>query len=414
MSELIKKGELGKKAAYILGNSSSKEKNKALENIASKLVEKYEIILAANKIDTDLAKENGISESLLDRLTLTEERIKSMAKGVSDIVKLDDPVGEVTSMKLMENGLKIGKQRVPIGTIGIIYEARPNVTADAAALCLKTGNAVILRGGKEAFNSNIKIVEIIQEAIEESGLPKESVQILEDTSRETATAFMKLNKYLDLLIPRGGAGLIRAVVENATVPVIETGTGNCHIYIDSEADLEMGKSIIINAKTSRPGVCNAAENLLVHKDVAEEFLPMALEALRDKSVEIRGCAETKKIVTWVDAATEEDFYTEFLDYILSVKVVNSLEEAIEHINEHGTKHSEAIVTTNYFNSEEFLKKVDAAAVYVNASTRFTDGGEFGFGAEIGISTQKLHARGPMGLKELTSSKYIIYGNGQVR
>lgn len=414
MSELIKKGELGKKAAYILGNSSSKEKNKALENIASKLVEKYEIILAANKIDTDLAKENGISESLLDRLTLTEERIKSMAKGVSDIVKLDDPVGEVTSMKLMENGLKIGKQRVPIGTIGIIYEARPNVTADAAALCLKTGNAVILRGGKEAFNSNIKIVEIIQEALEESGLPKESVQILEDTSRETATAFMKLNKYLDLLIPRGGAGLIRAVVENATVPVIETGTGNCHIYIDSEADLEMGKNIIVNAKTSRPGVCNAAESLLVHKNVAEEFLPMALEALRDKSVEIRGCAETKKIVPWVEAATEEDFYTEFLDYILSVKVVNSLEEAIEHINEHGTKHSEAIVTTNYFNSEEFLKKVDAAAVYVNASTRFTDGGEFGFGAEIGISTQKLHARGPMGLKELTSSKYIIYGNGQVR
>lgn len=414
MNELIKKGELGKKAAYILGNSSSKEKNKALENIASKLIEKYEIILDANKIDTDLAKEKGISESLLDRLTLTEERIRAMAKGVSDIVKLDDPVGEVTSMKLMENGLKIGVQRVPIGTIGIIYEARPNVTADAAALCLKTGNAVILRGGKEAFNSNIKIVEIIQEALEETGLPKASVQILEDTSRETATAFMKLNKYLDLLIPRGGAGLIRAVVENATVPVIETGTGNCHIYIDSEADLEMGKNIIINAKTSRPGVCNAAESLLVHKNVAEEFLPMALEALRDKSVEIRGCAETKKIVPWVKTATEEDFYTEFLDYILSVKVVNSLEEAIEHINEHGTKHSEAIVTTNYFNSEEFLKRVDAAAVYVNASTRFTDGGEFGFGAEIGISTQKLHARGPMGLKELTSSKYIIYGNGQVR
>lgn len=414
MNELIKKGELGKKAAYVLGNSSSKEKNKALENIASKLIEKYEIILDANKIDTDLAKEKGISESLLDRLTLTEERIRAMAKGVSDIVKLDDPVGEVTSMKLMENGLKIGVQRVPIGTIGIIYEARPNVTADAAALCLKTGNAVILRGGKEAFNSNIKIVEIIQEALEETGLPKASVQILEDTSRETATAFMKLNKYLDLLIPRGGAGLIRAVVENATVPVIETGTGNCHIYIDSEADLEMGKNIIINAKTSRPGVCNAAESLLVHKDVAEEFLPMALEALRDKSVEIRGCAETKKIVQWVKTATEEDFYTEFLDYILSVKVVNSLEEAIEHINEHGTKHSEAIVTTNYFNSEEFLKRVDAAAVYVNASTRFTDGGEFGFGAEIGISTQKLHARGPMGLKELTSSKYIIYGNGQIR
>lgn len=414
MNELIKKGELAKKASYVLGNSSSREKNNALTKIAEKLVEKASEILAANKIDTDLAEEKGISESLLDRLKLTEDRIKTMASGVADIVKLDDPVGEVTSMKLMENGLKIGVQRVAIGTIGIIYESRPNVTADAAALCLKTGNAVILRGGKEAFNSNMKIVEVIQEALSESGLPKESVQILEDTSRETATAFMKLNKYLDLLIPRGGAGLIKAVVENATVPVIETGTGNCHIYIDSEADLEMGKNIIINAKTSRPGVCNAAESLLVHKAVAEEFLPMALEALKAKSVEIRGCEKTKEIVPWVKEATEVDFYTEFLDYILSVKVVDSLEEAINHINEHGTKHSEAIITTNYFNSEEFLKKVDAAAVYVNASTRFTDGSEFGFGAEIGISTQKLHARGPMGLKELTSSKYIIYGTGQVR
>lgn len=414
MNELIRKGELAKKASYILGNSSSREKNNALTKIAEKLVEKASDILVANKIDTDLAEEKGISESLLDRLRLTEDRIKTMAKGVADVVKLDDPVGEVTSMKLMENGLKIGVQRVAIGTIGIIYESRPNVTADAAALCLKTGNAVILRGGKEAFNSNMKIVEVIQEALSESGLPKESVQILEDTSRETATAFMKLNKYLDLLIPRGGAGLIKAVVENATVPVIETGTGNCHIYIDSEADLEMGKNIIINAKTSRPGVCNAAESLLVHKAVAEEFLPMALEALKAKSVEIRGCEKTKEIVPWVKEATEVDFYTEFLDYILSVKVVDSLEEAINHINEHGTKHSEAIITTNYFNSEEFLKKVDAAAVYVNASTRFTDGSEFGFGAEIGISTQKLHARGPMGLKELTSSKYIIYGTGQVR
>lgn len=414
MNELIKKGELAKEASYVLGNSSSREKNNALTKIAEKLVEKASEILAANKIDTDLAEEKGISESLLDRLKLTQDRIKTMASGVADIVKLDDPVGEVTSMKLMENGLKIGVQRVAIGTIGIIYESRPNVTADAAALCLKTGNAVILRGGKEAFNSNMKIVEVIQEALSESGLPKESVQILEDTSRETATAFMKLNKYLDLLIPRGGAGLIKAVVENATVPVIETGTGNCHIYIDSEADLEMGKNIIINAKTSRPGVCNAAESLLVHKTVAEEFLPMALEALKAKSVEIRGCEKTKEIVPWVKEATEVDFYTEFLDYILSVKVVDSLEEAINHINEHGTKHSEAIITTNYFNSEEFLKKVDAAAVYVNASTRFTDGSEFGFGAEIGISTQKLHARGPMGLKELTSSKYIIYGTGQVR
>ncbi|MGL5614649.1 MAG: glutamate-5-semialdehyde dehydrogenase [Sarcina sp.] len=414
MSELITKGTLGKKAAYILGNLSSKEKNSALLKISDKLVERVSEIIEANEKDCTLAKEKGISESLLDRLMLNEDRVKAMAKGVSDIVKLDDPVGEVTSMKLMENGLKIGVQRVPIGVIGIIYEARPNVTADAAALCLKTGNAVILRGGKEAFNSNLKIVEIIQDALEESGAPRESVQILEDISRETATAFMKLNKYLDLLIPRGGAGLIKSVVENATVPVIETGTGNCHIYIDSEADLDMGKEIIINAKTSRPGVCNAAESLLVHSKVAEEFLKVALEELKAKGVEIRGCEKTKKIVPWVKEATEEDFYTEFLDYILSVKVVDSLEEAINHINEHGTKHSEAIITKNYFNSEEFLKKVDAAAVYVNASTRFTDGGEFGFGAEIGISTQKLHARGPMGLKELTSNKYIIYGQGQIR
>ncbi|WP_066870639.1 glutamate-5-semialdehyde dehydrogenase [Clostridium mediterraneense] len=414
MSELEIKGKLAKKAAYELGISSTVKKNEALENIAKKLVERAEEILIENKKDTDIAIEKGTKESLLDRLKLTKERIEAMASGVKEIVLLEDPVGEVLSMKKRMNGLRIGVQRVPLGVVGIIYESRPNVTADAAALCLKTGNAAFLRGGKEALNSNLKIVEIIKEAILEVGLPEGCVQIIEDTSRETASKFMRLNKYLDVLIPRGGAGLIKAVVENATVPVIETGTGNCHIYIDSECDMEMGKNIIVNAKTSRPGVCNAAESLLVHKDVAEEFLPMAIEALKEKGVEIRGCKETKKIVPSVLDATEEDFYTEFLDYIISVKVVDSLEEAIDHINEHGTGHSEAIVTTNYFNSEKFLQRVDAAAVYVNASTRFTDGSEFGFGAEIGISTQKLHARGPMGLKELTTTKYIIYGNGQIR
>lgn len=414
MSELEIKGKLAKKAAYELGISSTVKKNEALENIAKKLVERAEEILVENKKDTDIAIEKGTKESLLDRLKLTKERIEAMASGVKEIVLLEDPVGEVLSMKKRMNGLRIGVQRVPLGVVGIIYESRPNVTADAAALCLKTGNAAFLRGGKEALNSNLKIVEIIKDAILEVGLPEGCVQIIEDTSRETASKFMRLNKYLDVLIPRGGAGLIKAVVENATVPVIETGTGNCHIYIDSECDMEMGKNIIVNAKTSRPGVCNAAESLLVHKDVAEEFLPMAIEALKEKGVEIRGCKETKKIVPSVLDATEEDFYTEFLDYIISVKVVDSLEEAIDHINEHGTGHSEAIVTTNYFNSEKFLQRVDAAAVYVNASTRFTDGSEFGFGAEIGISTQKLHARGPMGLKELTTTKYIIYGNGQIR
>ena len=414
MSELEIKGQLAKKAAYELGISTTVKKNEALENIAKKLVERAEEILIENKKDTDAAIEKGTKESLLDRLKLTKERIEAMADGVKEIVLLEDPVGEVLSMKKRMNGLRIGVQRVPLGVVGIIYESRPNVTADAAALCLKTGNAAFLRGGKEALNSNLKIVEIIKDAILEVGLPEGCVQIIEDTSRETASKFMRLNKYLDVLIPRGGAGLIKAVVENATVPVIETGTGNCHIYIDSECDMEMGKNIIVNAKTSRPGVCNAAESLLVHKDVAEEFLPMALEALKEKGVEIRGCKETKKIVPSVLDATEEDFYTEFLDYIISVKVVDSLEEAIEHINEHGTGHSEAIVTTNYFNSEKFLQRIDAAAVYVNASTRFTDGSEFGFGAEIGISTQKLHARGPMGLKELTTNKYIIYGNGQTR
>ena len=416
MNELELKGKRAKKASYFLSNLSSEEKNNALRNISKKLVERSEEIIKANSLDIYNAMEKGTSKAMLDRLSLDKSRIEDIAQGVLNIVSLNDPIGEVTSMFKRPNGLKIGVQRVPIGVIGIIYEARPNVTVDAAALCLKSGNAVILRGGKEAINSNLKIVEIMNEALKECSFEEGAINILEDTSRETAKEFMKLNKYLDVLIPRGGAGLIKSVVENATVPVIETGTGNCHIYIDEQCDINMGKEIIVNAKTSRPSVCNAAESLLVHKNIAEKFLPIAIKELKEKGVEIRGCEVTREILKDSDIkeATNEDYATEFLDYILSVKVVNDIDEAIEHINKYGTKHSEAIVTTNYFNSEKFLQRVDAAAVYVNASTRFTVGGEFGFGSEIGISTQKLHARGPMGLKELTTNKYIIYGNGQIR
>ncbi|MDU5491976.1 MAG: glutamate-5-semialdehyde dehydrogenase [Clostridium perfringens] len=413
-NELIIKGKKAKEASYTLSFASTNEKNNGLLKISESLIKRCDEILEENKKDLEKAIEKGTSNAMLDRLKLDEERLKSIANSVADVVKLDDPIGEVTSMFKRPNGLRIGVQRVPLGVVGIIYEARPNVTADAAALCLKTGNAVILRGGSEAINSNLKIVEIISDALKEAGLPEGSVQILEDTSRETATDFMRLNDYLDVLIPRGGAGLIKAVVNNATVPVIETGVGNCHIYIDDEADINMGVDIIVNAKTSRPAVCNAAEKLLVNEKIAEEFLPVAIKALKEKGVEIRGCEKTKAIVNDINLATEEDWGKEYLDYILGVKIVKDLDEAISHINKYGTKHSESIVTKNYFNSEKFLQRVDAAAVYVNASTRFTDGGEFGFGAEIGISTQKLHARGPMGLKELTTNKYIIYGNGQVR
>ncbi|MDM0917601.1 glutamate-5-semialdehyde dehydrogenase [Clostridium perfringens] len=413
-NELIIKGKKAKEASYTLSFASTNEKNNGLLKISESLIKRCDEILEENKKDLEKAIEKGTSNAMLDRLKLDEERVKSIANAVADVVKLDDPIGEVTSMFKRPNGLRIGVQRVPLGVVGIIYEARPNVTADAAALCLKTGNAVILRGGSEAINSNLKIVEIISDALKEAGLPEGSVQILEDTSRETATDFMRLNDYLDVLIPRGGAGLIKAVVNNATVPVIETGVGNCHIYIDDEADINMGVDIIVNAKTSRPAVCNAVEKLLVNEKIAEEFLPVAIKALKEKGVEIRGCEKTKVIVNDINLATEEDWGKEYLDYILGVKIVKDLDEAISHINKYGTKHSESIVTKNYFNSEKFLQRVDAAAVYVNASTRFTDGGEFGFGAEIGISTQKLHARGPMGLKELTTNKYIIYGNGQVR
>ncbi len=413
-NELIIKGKKAKEASYTLSFASTNQKNNGLLKISESLIKRCDEILEENKKDIEKAIEKGTSNAMLDRLKLDYERVKSIANAVADVIKLDDPIGEVTSMFKRPNGLRIGVQRVPLGVVGIIYEARPNVTADAAALCLKTGNAVILRGGSEAINSNLKIVEIISDALKEEGLPEGAVQILEDTSRETATDFMRLNDYLDVLIPRGGAGLIKAVVNNATVPVIETGVGNCHIYIDDEADINMGVDIIVNAKTSRPAVCNAAEKLLVNEKIAEQFLPVAIKALKEKGVEIRGCEKTKAIVNDISLATEDDWGKEYLDYILGVKVVKDLDEAIAHINKYGTKHSESIVTKNYFNSEKFLQRVDAAAVYVNASTRFTDGGEFGFGAEIGISTQKLHARGPMGLKELTTNKYIIYGNGQIR
>lgn len=414
MSELIKKGQKAKAASYELMNAGTVKKNEALELMAQKLIAYKEEIIKENKKDLERAMEKGTSKAMLDRLSLDEGRIEGMANGLRKVAALADPIGEVTGMWNRPNGLQIGKQRVPLGVIGIIYEARPNVTSDAAGLCLKSGNVVILRGGSEAINSNIAVVKALSEGIKEAGLPAECVQLVEDTSREVASEMMRLNDYIDVLIPRGGAGLIQAVVQNSTVPVIETGTGNCHVYVDSEADLEMAKNIVVNAKTSRPAVCNAEEKLLVNAAVAEEFIPVIVKALREKKVEIRGDERTMKIVADINEATEEDWGKEYTDYIISIKVVDTLEEAINHINKYGTGHSEAIVTKNYDNSRMFLQKVDAAAVYVNASTRFTDGEEFGFGAEIGISTQKLHARGPMGLNELTTNKYVIYGNGQIR
>ncbi len=414
MSELIRKGKNAKEASYILANLTTTDKDRALESMAKNLLENADNIIEENKKDLKKAVENGTSKAMLDRLSLDKSRIEGMADGLMQIINLQDPVGEVIGMWNRPNGLQIGQKRVPIGVIGIIYEARPNVTCDAAGLCLKSGNAVILRGGKEAINSNIAIIKALRQGLKEANITEDAVQLVEDTSREVATEMMKLNDYIDVLIPRGGAGLIKAVVNNATVPVIETGTGNCHIYIDSECDFEMAKNIVVNAKTSRPAVCNAAESLVIHEGVAEELLPILAQALRDKDVVLRGDKKAREIVKDMEEATEEDFYKEYLDYIMSVKVVKDIDEAIAHINKYNTGHSEAIVTKNYENSQKFLQRVDAAAVYVNASTRFTDGAEFGFGAEIGISTQKLHARGPMGLKELTTIKYIIFGNGQIR
>ena len=414
MTELQIKGKKAKETAIFLRKASSDKKNKVLIRAAELILEKQAAIIASNEIDLENAADNGITGPLLDRLVLNKKRIEGMAEGLKEIAALADPVGEVLQMEKRPNGLIIGKQRVPIGVIGIIFESRPNVTVDAFGLCLKTGNASILRGGKEAIKTNLTLGNILQQALLENNFPAEAVQIIEDTSRDSARGLMKLNEYLDLLIPRGGAGLIRSVVENSTVPVIETGVGNCHIYVDSSANLEKAAAICINAKTQRPGVCNAAESLVVHTDIAEQFIPLICKQLQTKNVEIRGDETVVNYFPEAKKATEEDWGTEYLDLIISVKVINSLDEAISHIGKYSTKHSESIVTENYTHAQRFLNEVDSAAVYVNASTRFTDGYEFGFGAEIGISTQKLHARGPMGLKELTSTKYIIYGDGQIR
>jgi glutamate-5-semialdehyde dehydrogenase len=408
-------GSRAKKCERALSNASAAVKNSALAEISASLRENSAEILAANELDLKLAKENGMSDVMLDRLRLTPERIDGIADGVDDVIGLEDPIGTVDSGSIRPNGMSITKVRVPIGTIAIIFESRPNVTADAAVLCLKSGNTVILRGGKEAYNSNKCICEIMRKAIAKAGLPEDAIQFVDDTSREVSAELMKCTKYIDLLIPRGGAGLIRAVKENASVPVIETGTGNCHVYVDETADLDMAVSIVNNGKTRRVSVCNAVESLLVHESVAEKFLPMIKAKLDEHNVEIRGCEKTRKILgDCVVPATDEDYGTEFLDYIISVKVVSSIDEAISHIDRFTTHHSECIVTNDLAHAERFKKEIDAAAVYVNVSTAFTDGGMFGFGAEIGISTQKLHARGPMGLRELTSMKYLISGNGQIR
>ncbi len=413
--EVTEKARQARAAARVLANTSTVEKNRALLRIADALQEKAEQVLAANEIDLENLKQKpGYTKAFHDRLLLTRERIDGMAGGLREIAALEDPVGEVEGMSLRPNGLQIGRIRVPMGVIGIIYEARPNVTVDAAGLTLKSGNAVILRGSSEAICSNRALVKIIQEQLKKAGLPAGSVSLIEDTDRAAAREMMTLNRYLDLLIPRGGPSLIGAVIENSTVPVIKTGAGNCHIYVDEGADPENAAAIVFNAKVQRPGVCNALETLLVHREIAPRFLPSAITGLLSKGVEIRGCPATQKYHKEVKPATEQDFETEYLDLILAIKIVDSLQEAIDHINRYGTGHSEAILTADYFRSREFLSQVDAAAVYVNASTRFTDGNEFGLGAEMGISTQKLHARGPMGLKELTTLKYIVYGEGQIR
>ena len=413
MTRLEEMGALAKQAARKLAVAGS-QKDKALEAIADALIAHTQEILAANGEDLDAARANGMSQSLLDRLALNEKRIQGMAQGVRQVAAQPDPVGQVLEGSLRPNGLRIEKVSVPLGVVGMIYEARPNVTADAAALCLKAGNAVILRGGKEAFRSNRAIAQVMRQAVESAGLPADSIQLVEDTSRASSVEMMGLTGYLDVLIPRGGAGLIRTVVENSRVPVIETGVGNCHVYVDDAADTDMAVNIIFNAKTSRPSVCNAIETVLVHKDAAQQVLPAVKAKLDEKQVEIRGCERTCQILSGCTPATEEDWSTEYLDYILAVKVVDSLDEAMDHIARYSSGHSECIVTENYAHAERFLNEVDSAAVYVNASTRFTDGGEFGLGAEVGISTQKLHARGPMGLEQLVSTKFLIRGSGQVR
>ena len=415
MNEML--NTLGKNARngeVLVRNLSANEKNEVLLKVAEALTENADTLTAANALDVENGRKNNMPEALVDRLLLTGDRIRGMAEGLRQVAALEDPVGEVLGMKKRPNGLMIGQKRVPLGVIGIIYEARPNVTADAFALCFKTGNVVILKGGSDAIHSNEAIVKCIREVLQEQGITEDAIQLITDTSRETTAEFMKMNQYVDVLIPRGGRGLIKAVVENSTIPVIETGTGNCHTYVDETADLQMAADIIMNAKTQRVGVCNACESVLVHEKVKDEFLPVLARRLQEKHVEIRADEAACELIPGAVHATEEDWGREYLDYILSLKVVSSVEEAISHINQYNTGHSEAIITNNYEHAQKFLDQVDAAAVYVNASTRFTDGFEFGFGAEIGISTQKLHARGPMGLLALTTTKYIIYGNGQIR
>lgn len=412
MEEMGRKAQLAKKG---IATASTGQKNEILYTIAKKLVENEQQILAENEKDIANARENGISETMTDRLRLTPERIQGIADACIQLAGLEDPVGQILEGSTRPNGMRITKVRVPMGVVGIIYESRPNVTVDAASLCIKSGNAAILRGGKEAICSNKILMDTMRDAVRTCGFAEDIVQLVEDTSREVSTQMMQANGLIDVLVPRGGAGLIQAVVQNATVPVIETGTGNCHIYVDSTADLEMAVAITDNGKTQRPSVCNALETCLVHKDVAERFLPMLQDKLKEHNVELRGCERTRAILgDSVTAATSEDYATEFLDYIMAVKVVDSVEEAIAHIGKYSTGHSECIVTESYTNAQKFQQEVDSACVYVNCSTRFTDGAEFGLGAEIGISTQKLHARGPMGLKELTTMKYLITGDGQIR
>ena len=414
MADLIKMGERAVTAGFKLQGMTAETKNSALLSAAMHLVERSEEILKANETDMEVARDNGMSQGLLDRLKLTGQRIEAMADGLRQIAELPDCIGEIMEEFERPNGLMVKKVRVPLGVIGIIYEARPNVTADAFGLCFKTGNTVILKGGSDAIHSNTAIVKVLRESMEEQGISGDVLQLIEDTDRAVTVEFMKLKDYIDVLIPRGSAGLIRSVVENSTIPVIETGTGNCHVYVDKDADLDMAVKIVFNAKTQRIGVCNACESLVVHNEVREAFLPKLKSVLEEKHVELRGDERVCEILTECVPVTEEDYGTEYLDYILSLKTVDSLDEAIAHINRYNTKHSDCIVTEDAAAAEQFLNQVDAACVYWNASTRFTDGFEFGFGAEIGISTQKLHARGPMGLKELTSYKYLVSGSGQVR
>lgn len=414
MNSIAKQAALVKETTDILSQLTTAQKNEALATMAERLITEQDAILTANEKDVAIGQDNGMSVALVDRLKLDSGRLASMAEGLRQVIDLEDPIGEELERWTRTDGLTITSIRVPLGVVGMIYEARPNVTVDASALCLKTGNGVLLRGSSSAYQSNSAIVEVLQSALEKTGIPKHAVSLVELTDRESAKQMLKLNEYLDVLIPRGGAGLIKSVVENATVPVLETGVGNCHLFIDESANLDMAVSISVNAKVSRPAVCNSVETILVHEKWANEHLSVLLQALREKGVHVRGCESTLAYDRSIEPASEKDYFTEFLDLIVSMKIVSSVDEAIAHIKRYGSHHSEAIITENSINADQFLKRVDAAAVYHNASTRFTDGFEFGFGAEIGISTQKLHARGPMGLKSLTSTKFVIYGSGQVR